>query len=81
MAHKPTNFKGRNPTGDKAFNAITKIVHGGPTAPTVSEKLPTEGVPPTAEPASPGIGPKGKPSPKGKAKSKYSTATNSFMRC
>jgi len=77
MAFGKANFKSKNPTGDKAFNAITKHVFQGGVNP----------------PMQPGDGDNdaddqpqsaGKPQPKGGKKSKgfggkrYDTATQSF---
>lgn len=79
MAFKPKNMNSRNPTGDRAFNGITRIVHGPPTDP--AEQADTDAGPVSPAPSGPPA-PGGKPQPKrmGGAK-KYSTATHSFHNC
>jgi hypothetical protein len=77
MAFGKANFKSKNPTGDKAFNAITKHVFQGGVNPPMAPGGDGDNDTDDQQPA-------GKPQPKGGKKSKgsggkrYDTATQSF---
>lgn len=81
MAFPPKNYQAKNPTGDKGFNAITKIVNGGPSVPSLQTKLATVGGTPNMDEGEPAAAPAKKPAGKGKPKMRYDTATHSFRKC